>query len=295
MLTAIKVYELRAKRPQCETCGSGNGLEVDLMIPNGALCERYTTVNWRDRVLDVSKWKSFYIQNQRFRTSCHACADRRKMIAAAPPKPIDQREDGDVDAEMRAEEETRKRGPLAGRGDPRLGPVFLSDSAKRLAQSWVDKARRSRGDVIRARKDPMQDLLDETNEAIRLGLDPPRFASVRVSQNAASRAITNKWLQLARFKLTTFGVRVQDLAPIEGREAAEAARLRAERREAQAKIDADAAIATAERERLQAEATARAQTNARMGGPLPPRPGAPIGPLPPRPGAPRPLLPKPSK
>ena len=41
MLGAIKVYEVRAKRPQCELCGSGNGLEVDLMIPNGALCERY--------------------------------------------------------------------------------------------------------------------------------------------------------------------------------------------------------------------------------------------------------------
>jgi hypothetical protein len=290
MLNAIKVYEVRAKRPQCELCGSGNGLEVDLMIPNGALCERYSTVNWRDRVLDVSKWKSFYIQNQRFRTSCHACAERRKMQAAAPPKPIEEREDGDVEAELRAEEETRKRGPLAGRGDPRLGPVFLSDSAKRLAQSWVDKARRSRGEV-RARRDPLQELQEEVNDAIRLGLDPPRFASVRVSQNAASRAITNKWLQLARFKLTTFGVRVQDLAPIEGRAAADEARLRAERREAQIKADADAAIASAERERLQEEATARAQLNARTGGPLPPRPHAPVGPLPPRPSLARPSRP----
>ena len=209
------------------------------------------------------------------------------MQAAAPHKPIEERDDGDVEAEMRAEEETLKRGPFAGRGDPRLGPVFLSDSAKRLAQSWVDKARRSRG-VVRTRRDPIHDLQEEVDEAIRLGLDPPRFASVRVSQNAASRAITNKWLQLARFKLTTFGVRVQDLAPIEGRAAAEEARLRAERREAQIKSDADAVVAAAEKERLQADATARAQLNARMGGPLPPRPGAPMGPLPPRPSGARP-------
>jgi hypothetical protein len=134
-------------------------------------------------------------------------------------------------------------------------------------------------------------LQEEVNDAIRLGLDPPRFASVRVSQNAASRAITNKWLQLARFKLTTFGVRVQDLAPIEGRAAAEEARLRDERREAQIKADEDDAIALAERGRLQEEATARAQLNARMGGPLPPRPHAPVGPLPPRPSLARPSRP----
>jgi hypothetical protein len=42
---------------------------------------------------------------------------------------------------------------------------------------------------------------------------------------------------------------------------------------------------------LQEEATARAQLNARMGGPLPPRPHAPVGPLPPRPSLARPSRP----
>jgi len=281
---AAQVFIARAKRPQCELCGSRQDISVELMTPTDALAERFIALNPRDRVLDVARWKAFFVEHERFRSTCHACVERRRLKARAKPVPLEQRTEDDEEAEARAQAEIRKGGPLAGRGDPRLGVVFLPSAARQLATDWLDKARRRRGAPV-TRPDPAAVAAAAADEAERLGLDAPPFHGQRVALSTASRALAQRWLQNARFRITTRGVRVEDLAPIEGRERELAARARVEDR-ANREV---AAAAAAEREadiaaRNEAARQARQAQGPAAGLALPPRPmfGA-GGPLPPRP------------
>jgi hypothetical protein len=214
MRETVAVFVARAKRPTCELCASGLGLKVELMLPTDELGERWAATHPRDRELDVPGWKAFFVQQQRFRTVCTACAERRKRAVAQPAAAP---RDDDVEALLAQQERDKKYGPLHGRGDPRFGPVFVTPASRALAQHWLDKARRRRGTPVE-RIDPRVRAEREAAELAAAGLDPPRFAGVRVAASEATRALATRWLQQARFILTTRGVRAEELATVDGRD-----------------------------------------------------------------------------
>jgi hypothetical protein len=206
---AVQPYLARAKRKACEVCTSPANLSVELMIPIDALGDRFEREYADDDEFDVNKWKAFFLKHQRFRTVCNKCVQRRKDRAIRPDKaPADD----DIEAAL----EEAARAPASkfrGQGDPRFGPVFLSPASRGIAGLWLDRARRRLGRP--APSAPPADAGHPLRQGQAAAAEPLEGVPDRpVRVNAATRALATRWVQLARYNLSTRGVRSENLAPL---------------------------------------------------------------------------------
>jgi hypothetical protein len=220
-----------AKRPECEGCFSRAGLRVECVVPLEALGDRFEQEHPNMEEFDVAAWRTFFAKHERFRTLCASCVARRVAAAKA-------RAAGVAAAAADHEDELRAAAAapsvLAGRGDPRFGPVFLSPASAAIARGWYGRAKRRLGVTAatgappRAPRDVSDD--DEDNGAGGPSRqEAPRAAWARrpLLVSSATRAIARRWLQLARFQKSIQGVRPDDLPRVTALELEQQAAARA--------------------------------------------------------------------
>merc|ERR1711988_319866 len=193
----------RARGAECEQCLSRKKLQIEYEIDVDAMAQMYDNAYPGDEEVDQVQWKTFWMNNQRYHTTCLNCLTKRKEISTRAALA------GVADLSMYDDEQEEY---------PDWGPVYLSAASKAILLNWYRKAQRSRagkkGAKVRRAKiaKDVSDDEEEKEAAWTKNFQQPSQATI---------AIAIKWVRTARARMQKkrgkgASLKEKDLAPDEG-------------------------------------------------------------------------------
>merc|ERR1711998_588688 len=201
--TIVEPLIRRARGAECEQCLSRKKLQIEYEIDVDTMADMYDKSFPGDEEVDQVQWKTFWMNNQRYHTTCLNCLTKRKEIATRAALA------GVVDLSMYDDEQEEY---------PDWGPVYLSAASKAILLNWYRKAQRSRagkkGAKVRRTKiaKEISDDEEEKEAAWTKNFQQPSQATI---------AIAIKWVRTARARMQKkrgkgASLKEKDLAPDEG-------------------------------------------------------------------------------
>lgn len=176
---AVQPLIQQARKAECEMCLSRRQLQVELAIPIEVLGDKFESQSVADE-FDVAGWKQFFAQHERFKTLCLNCIVHLKTSAAT--------------GQSRGFDDGFGLGGSDGNG---WSATPLSAASYALMQKWYRKAQ----DRVFAKSGKRRRVLDVSDDEEELLAHSYEWAKQPVRLNAASTALSRKWLMAARQSL----------------------------------------------------------------------------------------------
>merc|ERR1711871_1187577 len=181
--TIVEPLIRRARGAECEQCLSRKKLQIEYEIDVDAMADMYDKSYPGDEEVDQVQWKTFWMNNQRYHTTCLACLTKRKEVSTRAALA------GVADLSMFDDEQEEY---------PDWGPVYLTAASKAILLNWYRKAQRSRvgkkGAKVRRTK-IAKDVSDDEEEK------EAAWIKNYVEPSQATIAIAIKWVRTARARM----------------------------------------------------------------------------------------------
>jgi hypothetical protein len=181
--TIVEPLIRRARGAECEQCLSRKKLQIEYEIDVDTRADMYDKSFPGDEEVDQVQWKTFWMNNQRYHTTCLNCLTKRKEVATRAALA------GVVDLSMYDDEQEEY---------PDWGPVYLSAASKAILLNWYRKAQRSRagkkGAKVRRTK-IAKEISDDEEEK------EAAWTKNFVQPSQATIAIAIKWVRTARARM----------------------------------------------------------------------------------------------
>lgn len=166
------------RKVECDVCLSRRQLQVELVIPLEVMGDKFERTSANSSEFDVTAWKAFFKQHEKFRTLCLSCASKEKLGQAPSTGLTGTSYDSDPEVL------TRSSSSL-----PQFPPVVLKAASAAIVQKWY---RRAQDRVFGAsgKKRMRVHVSDDEDDPTGQG---QAWAQRPLQLNSASIAIVRKW------------------------------------------------------------------------------------------------------